>query len=846
MFLWGEYLSMVNIKEINIEDELTYSYLSYAMSVIVGRALPDIRDGLKPVHRRVLYAMKELDNYFDKPYKKSARIVGDVIGKYHPHGESAVYESIVRLAQDFVQRYVLVDGQGNFGSVDGDSAAAMRYTEIRMSELAFYLINDLDYNTVDYVSNYDNTELQPVVLPAMFPNLLINGSSGIAVGMATNIPPHNLSEIIDACIAYINDFEISFEDLMKYVLGPDFPTRAIINGGDGIVNAYTTGRGKICVRAKVKFEFDSLSDKTNIVIFELPYQVNKSKLIERIVYLLKEKKITGIKSLRDESDKDGLRIFIELYKGVNQDVVLNNLYSLSQLEVVIGINMVALVNNKPKLLNLKEIIENFIDHRKEIVYRRTLFKLKKARDKVHILEGLCIALLDINLIVDVIKSSNSVSDIKIKLSQYVIEKNLILQFFSEKDLFLCKHPDFYSCYSTDGYRFSSLQTQSILDLKLYKLVKLEKDKLILDYITIIKEIKTYLNVIENISCLMDVVKNELLCIKEKFGDARKTEIIFFNKKISDYDLIPNDEIIMTLSNDGYIKAQLLEIYQAQKRGGKGKQGTLVKKNDFISNLLITKRHNILLCFSNLGRVYWIDLCKFNLSSRSSKGMPIVNLLSLKNFEKISAILSINDYNSKEFVFMVTKTGLVKRISLLEFSNRRNNGINIIDLCNNDLLVDVCLVELCDEVMLFTKSGKTIRFCSDDVRLTGRAARGVRGIKINKDDCLISLIVLKFSNHILTATNNGYGKKTVLDEFPVTRRGGKGVIGIRLNEKNSYVIGVVATSVNDELILITNKGIFSRIRTNEVSCIGRLTKGVILINLFNDDYLVGIKKFVVNS
>lgn len=837
---------MTNIKEVNIEDELTNSYLSYAMSVIVGRALPDIRDGLKPVHRRILYAMKELENYHYKPYKKSARVVGDVIGKYHPHGESAVYESIVRLAQDFVQRYILIDGQGNFGSIDGDSAAAMRYTEIRMSELAEYLIKDLDYNTVDYISNYDNTEKQPIILPAKFPNLLVNGTSGIAVGMATNIPPHNLSEIINGCLAYIDDSNLTIEDLMKYILGPDFPTKAIINGVDGIFEAYNTGKGKIYIRAKIENESDLLDERTNIIITELPYQVNKSRLIERITALIKEKKIIGIKTLRDESDKDGLRIFIELHKHVNYLVVLNNLYSLSQLEIVFGINMVALVDNKPKLLNLKNIISNFIDHRKEIVYRKTLFQLERARNKIHIIEGLCIAILNIDLIVDLIRSLNSISDIKDKLSSIVWDKNIIVNFFTEKHLLLSKHPKFLHCYSDNGYHFSSLQIQSILDLKLYRLAKLEKNKLINEYNNIIIEIKRYLDIIENNNCLMQEIKEELIFIKEKFGDNRRTEIITSSKKISDYDLIPNDDLIITLSNDGYIKAQLLKLYHAQKRGGKGKLGTLIKKNDFIIRLLITNTHSTLLCFSNLGRVYWIDLYKFKISSRNSKGLPIVNLLPLKKIEKISAILSINDYNNDKFVFMATKSGLVKRIPLYEFSNQRSNGINIIDLYNDDLLIGVEIIDLNDEVMLFTKSGKAIRFSSNDIRLTGRASKGIRGIKIKDNDCLISLIRLKNTSYILTATNTGYGKKTLVQEFPLTKRGGKGVIGIRVNNKNNYVIGVVTVSNNDELILITNKGVFSRIRTNEISCIGRLTKGVTLINLFNSDYLVCIKKLVIES
>ncbi len=832
-----------NIFEVSINDELIQSYISYAMSVIVGRALPDIRDGLKPVHRRILYAMKEMGNTYNNSHKKSARIVGDVIGKYHPHGESAVYESIVRLAQSFTQRYTLIDGQGNFGSIDGDPAAAMRYTEIRMSEISDYLLKDIDYDTVDYVSNYDNTEKQPIVLPAKFPNLLINGTSGIAVGVATNIPPHNLIEVIDACIYYIDNNSCSVDDLIKYVNGPDFPTSAFINGIDGIISAYKTGKGKINIRANVSIDYDKKHDKYFLIVKELPYHVNKAKLIDDIASLVREKKILGISYLRDESDKEGLRIFISLEKGASPNIVLNNLYSLSKLEIVFGINMVALVNGKPKLLNLLDIISSFVNHRREIVYRKTLFQLKKAKDKVHILEGLCIAIINIDGIINILKSVDTASFLKEKLSNIIWNCDDLLNLFDKEVISYCKHPNFNN-FNSDGYILSDIQVNSILDLKLYKLTKLEKNNLFSDYRKLSDEIKDYISLINIESNLVNVIKNEFIFLKNKFGDLRKTKILSLSNEINKFDLIPKEKLIITLSNYGYIKSQYLKNYQAQHRKGRGKSATSVKNDDFIINLLTTNRHSKLLCFSNYGKIYWIDLCEFTIYSRESKGVPIINLLKLESNEKISAILSIESYDKDVFIFMVTKNGLVKRVPLLGFKNQRSNGIIAVDLHNNDILVAAKIVNIDDEIILFSSIGKAIRFSVKDVRSSGRLSKGVIGMRLGKNEFIISLIVVRANKYILAATKNGYGKKTPVSDFPITNRGVKGVIGIKIDNKNGNVIGVEEVSNEDEIMLITNKGVLVRIRTKEVSTTKRIAKGVLLINLFDNEYLVNINKIIL--
>lgn len=823
---------MIKFKEVFIEDELIDSYLNYAMSVIIGRALPDVRDGLKPVHRRTLFVMKELNNKFDKGYKKSARIVGDVIGKYHPHGETAVYDSIVRLSQSFVQRYPLIDGQGNFGSIDGDPAAAMRYTEIRMSEFSEYLLYDLDFCTVDYVANYDNTEKQPVVLPTMIPNLLVNGSYGIAVGMATSIPPHNLTEIVNACLAFLEESDIGINELMNYVLGPDFPTCGNICGTEGIVDAYKTGRGKVCIKSEVFIE-RSDDGRDCIIVKELPYQVNKSKLIEKIDELGKDKKL-DIKLIRDESDKDGLRIFIEVLKGKDPNTVLNNLYSLTKLQSIFNVNMVALVNNLPRLLNLKDMIRYFIDHRKEVVYRRTKYKLLKLKDKAHVLEGLSVVLLNFDTIIDLITKSRDLVSLKAKLltlpwSMGEIKKEVSSEIFS-----------FLKTFS-EPYMLSKIQVQSILDLKLVKLLKLERDNIISEYVTLSKDIIFHESVLNNDQLINDIIKKELIFIKDKFGDVRKTRIINEIKKLISNDFVSKESIIITLSNNGYIKAQLSEIYQTQHRGGKGKLSVLVKPNDFIQDLLVSDTHSVLLCFSNFGKVYWIDLHNFPLSSRTSKGIPIINLLNLKKDESISAILSNKSSENDEYIFMVTKKGLVKRVLLDEFRNQRSNGLIAIDLSSGDLLVDVKLVKASDEIILFSNSGRAIRFFSKDVRCTSRSSKGIIGMRLKEFNSVISLIVLEKKSYILTATEHGYGKRTKIDEYPITKRGGKGVIGVRVDKKSGEVVKVEKVFDDDDLLLITTNGIISRIKINEISCIGRNTKGVFLINLSDGERLVSIKK-----
>lgn len=832
---------MNTINNVNIEDELSKSYLDYAMSVIVGRALPDVRDGLKPVHRRILFSMKELGNVYCGDYKKSARVVGDVIGKYHPHGESAVYDSIVRLAQPFVQRYCLIDGQGNFGSIDGDSPAAMRYTEIRMSEIADYLLKDLDFNTVDYIPNYDNTEKQPVILPSMIPNLLVNGSSGIAVGMATNIPPHNISEVIDACLVVLKNPSISIDKLLFYIKGPDFPTCANIVGFDGILNAYKTGKGKIFIKANCFFEDDLKTGRKNIIINELPYQVNKAKLIEKISFLIKEKKIDGICSMRDESDKDGLRIFISVNKDLDPNVVLNSLYLSTQLQVVFNINMVALVDECPKVFNLKRLIECFINHRKEIVYRRTHFKLCKARDKFHLLEGLLISLLNIDEIVCLIKSSNSLSYLKSELLKKYWPADGIFKHLSNDLVELCKVQNSEYGFTFDGYKFSYLQVNSILDLKLSRLAKLEFDLLVRDCIDLYTDIKYYLNILNDNKTLISVIEEELLFIKNKFGDSRKTRILLDKDIVDNQSIDLKKDVIVTLSFLGYFKIQFSDIYHSQHRGGKGKLATFVKEDDYIYDLVVSDNHSILLCFSNFGRFFTMDMSKFSISSRLSKGIPIVNLLKLESFEKINLMLSIKTFYDDKFIFMVTKLGYTKRVLLSEFKSNRNSGLISIKLLKEDTLVDVRVVSSKDEVILFTNKGKCIRFLADSVRCSSRQSGGVRGIKLKSEELVVSFIVVKDGCYILTSTLNGYGKRTLISEYPLIGRGGKGVIDIKIDKKNGNVVKVDSVIDEDELILITNRGTLVRMKVSEVSCFGRNTKGVLLINLSKNEHLVSIKK-----
>ena len=815
----------MSLVSINIEEELKQSYLDYAMSVIVGRALPDVRDGLKPVHRRVLYAMYELSNDWNKPYKKSARIVGDVIGKYHPHGDTAVYDAIVRMAQTFSLRHMLIDGQGNFGSIDGDSPAAMRYTEIRMAKITQELLADLEKETVNFLPNYDETEFIPEVLPTKVPNLLINGTSGIAVGMATNIPPHNLGEIIDGCLQLISNPSITIDELMRYIPGPDFPTAGIINGRAGIVEAYKTGKGKIYIRGRFNVETQESTGKQSIIIYELPYQVNKAKLIEKIAELVKEKRLEGISGLRDESNKDGMRVVIELKRGESVDLIVNNLYSNTQLQCAFGINMVALVANQPKLLNLKTILECFIQHRREVVIRRTEYDLKVSREKAHILEGLSVAILNIDPIIALIKASKNPLEAKESLINTVWNNN-----------------------QNSEYKLSEIQAQAILDLKLHRLTGLEQDKIIKEHKELIDKIAEYLTILQDPNKLMKVIEQELLIIKQQFFDKRRTEIISLHQDFSTLDLIAEENVVVTLSQTGYIKSQVLDLYQAQRRGGKGKIAATVKEEDYISKLLIANTHDTLLCFSNLGKVYWLQVHQIPNATRTSKGKPIINLLTLEEKEQISAILPIKIFDTKQFIFMATKFGTVKKVPLEAFKRQRSSGIIAIDLAENDSLIGVELIGENEDVMLSSDAGKAVRFSSSSIRSMGRSAKGVRGIRLKPDQYLISLIVLKETGTILTATQNGYGKRTEIVEFPVVGRGGQGVKAIQANTRNGKVIGALQVNDTDELMMITDQGTLSRIRVKEISVISRNTKGVKLINLSNDEILVGIQRVdeVVNE
>lgn len=835
------------INPINIEDELKQSYLDYAMSVIIGRALPDVRDGLKPVHRRVLFAMNELGNDWNKPYKKSARIVGDVIGKYHPHGDTAVYETIVRMAQPFSMRYMLVDGQGNFGSVDGDPPAAMRYTEVRMAKIAHMLLSDLDKNTVEFVPNYDESEMLPLVLPTRVPNLLINGSSGIAVGMATNIPPHNLNEVINACLALIENPELSLAQIMEHIPGPDFPTAGIINGRSGIVEGYKTGRGKVYVRGKVEVEVDDKSGRQSIIITELPYQVNKARLIEKIAELIKEKKIEGIAGLRDESDKDGMRVVIELRKGEVAEVIINNLYSQTQLQTVFGINMVALVDGQPKVLDIKEVLKCFIQHRRQVVSRRTKYELTKARERAHILEGLGIALVNIDPIIALIKAAKTPQDAKQALVEQVWPAGKVIEMLDRSGVDVCRPQDLPKHYGLtgDNYHLSPVQAQAILDLRLHKLTSLEQDKIMEEFREIIKKIEEYLEILANESVLMKVIRDELVEIKEEFGDARRTQIISDQQDLSLEDLITEEDMVVTLSNSGYAKAQPLDTYQAQRRGGKGKMATAIKDEDFIAKLLVANTHDTLLCFSSLGKVYWMKVHQLPVAGRASKGKPIVNLLPLQEGEQINAILPIRQYEEGKGVFMATANGTVKQVALTEFQRPRANGIIAIDLDADDRLIGVNITDNnggC-EALLSSTSGKAIRFACEDVRCMGRTARGVRGIKLQQGQKVVSLEILQpgSGGAILTATANGFGKRTAIEEFSTIGRGGQGVISIQTTERNGPVIGALQVFDGDELMLISDQGTLVRIRVDEISVVGRNTQGVKLINLSENEHLVAIQR-----
>jgi len=833
------------ILPINIEDEMRQSYLAYSMSVIVGRALPDVRDGLKPVHRRVLYAMRVLGNDWNKPYKKSARVVGDVIGKYHPHGDTAVYDTIVRMAQPFSLRYMLVDGQGNFGSVDGDAPAAMRYTEVRMSKIAHELLADLDKETVDFTPNYDESEHEPALLPAKIPNLLINGSSGIAVGMATNIPPHNLTEVINACLATIETPEIDIQSLMGIMPGPDFPTAGIINGARGIAEAYATGRGKIYVRGRTHVE-TSAKGKESIIVTELPYQVNKARMLERIAELVKDKKLDGISGLRDESDKDGMRMVIELRRGEVAEVMLNNLYKQTQLQNVFGINMVALVDGQPRILNLKQILDAFIRHRKEIVTRRTIYDLRKAREKAHEREGLAIALANIDPIIALIKAAANPAQAKEQLITTAWEPGAVVQMIEKAGAELsadASRPDNLGKEFglRDGkYYLSESQAQAILNMRLHRLTGLEHEKIIAEYEELLLLIAELLAILASEVRLMEVIRDELIEMRDQYGDDRRTEIISSQEDLTIEDLITEEDVVVTLSHEGYAKSQPLSTYSAQRRGGKGKAATSVKDEDFIDKLFVANTHDTILCFSSTGKVYWLKVFELPQAGRTARGKPIVNLLPLSEDERINAILPIREYTEDKFILFATANGTVKKTPLTDFSRQRASGIIAVEIREGDKLVGVELTELGQDVMLFSSSGKAIRFNESDVRSMGRASVGVRGIKLKENQKVISLVIAT-DGYVLTATENGFGKRTSASDYPVHGRGGMGVISIQTSDRNGDVIGAVPVSNDDEIMLITTNGTLVRTRVPEISEMGRNTQGVRLIRLSENEKLSGLEQ-----
>ena len=856
-----------NVTPVSIEEELKSSYLDYAMSVIVGRALPDVRDGLKPVHRRVLYSMDQNGNTYNKAHIKSARVVGDVIGKYHPHGDSAVYDTIVRMAQPFSLRYMLVDGQGNFGSVDGDSPAAMRYTEVRMQKITQELLTDLDKETVDFSPNYDGKEMIPDVLPTKIPTLLVNGSSGIAVGMATNIPPHNLAEVLDGCLAYVDNEEITIDELMQYIPGPDFPTAAIINGRKGIEEAYKTGRGKVYVRAKAEIEKND-RDREQIVITELPYQVNKKTLIEKIAELVKDRKLEGISEIRDLSKED-IRVIIEIKRDAVAEVVLNHLYSLTQMQVTFGINMVALDHGQPKLLNLKQIIAAFIKHRREVITRRTVFDLRKACDRAHILEGLAVAQANIDKIIDLIRNSKTRAEAEQKLldTEWTAGDSAQMLAFAER----IKYPHgLPTKLGQEGnvYRLSEVQTKAILELQLHRLTSLEKEKIFDEYNEIIDIINEYLYILNSAERLKEVLCEELEKVKADFADERRTEITTASGDINLEDLIAQEDVVVTLSHEGYVKYQPLTDYEAQRRGGKGKSATKMKEEDFIERLLVANTHDTILCFSSRGRLYWLTVYQLPQASRGSRGRPIVNILPLNENERITAILPITTYEDNKFVIMATAGGMVKKIALTEFSRPRSSGIIALNLRDEDELIGVDITDGNNEIMLFSSQGRVVRFDENAVRAMGRAAAGVRGIKLaltneisddesaveNEDvseehddtldlniDKVVSLVVPKNQGEILTATQHGYGKRTALDEYPTKSRNTKGVISIKVSERNGKVVAAAQVEENDQIMLITDAGTLVRTRVNEVSIVGRNTQGVRLIRTAENEQLVSLER-----
>ena len=828
---------------VNIEDEMRQSYMDYAMSVIVGRALPDARDGLKPVHRRVLYAMQEANNVHNRPYVKCARVVGDVMGKYHPHGDSAIYDTLVRMAQDFSLRYPLIDGQGNFGSVDGDAPAAMRYTECRLDRIAADLLADIDMETVDFAPNYDGKEQEPTVLPSRVPNLLVNGSSGIAVGMATNIPPHNLREVIAACVAMVDNPDIDVEGLMAHVPGPDFPTAGIINGSAGIRQAYRTGRGRIYVRAKADID-NSDEDNPVIVISELPYQVNKARLLEKIAELVKDKKIEGIRSdgLRDESDKDGMRVVIELKRGESAEVLLNNLYQQTQMQSVFGINIVALIDGQPKTLNLRDLIDCFLRHRREVVTRRTLFELRKARERAHILEGLAVALANIDPVIELIKASPTPAEAREKLMAQSWAPGMVMEMLeragSDASRPLDLPPEFG--LKEDGYHLSERQAKEILEMRLQRLTALEQDKILDEYREILARIDDLLDILRRPERLMEVIRDELTEIDNQYGDERRTRIEQTMEDLSLEDLISEEDVVVTLSHAGYAKSQSLDVYRSQRRGGKGKTATTTRDEDFVDKIFVANTHDTLLSFSNHGKVYWLKVYEVPQAGRTARGRPLVNLLPLAEGERITAVLPIKEFDPELFIVMATASGLVKKTSLDNFSRPRASGIIAVDLVDDDHLVGVALTQGASDVMLVSSAGKAIRFSETAVRPMGRTARGVRGIRMAGEHEVISLIAIDGDGTVLLATANGYGKRTRYEDFPTKGRGGQGVIAIQANDRNGDVIGAVSVTDDDEIMLISDRGTLVRTPVEGVSVIGRNTQGIRLINVGDDECLVGVE------
>ena len=831
------------IVPVNIEDELKQSYLDYAMSVIVGRALPDVRDGLKPVHRRALFAMNELSNDWNKAYKKSARVVGDVIGKYHPHGDSAVYETIVRMAQPFSLRYMLVDGQGNFGSVDGDRAAAMRYTEIRMTKIAHALLEDLEKDTVDFAPNYDETEQIPVVLPTRVPTLLVNGSSGIAVGMATNIPPHNLTEVVKGCLALIDNEEITVEELMEYIPGPDFPTGAIINGRAGIIEAYRTGRGRIYMRARADIEIDEKTRRETIIVTEIPYQLNKARLIERIAELVKEKKLEGISELRDESDKDGLRIVIELKRGETGDVVLNNLYAQTQMQNVFGINVVALVDGQPKILKLKQMLEAFVRHRREVVTRRTIYLLRKARERAHTLEGFAIALANIDEIIALIKTSSTPADAREALVAKGWDPGSVVKMLDRAGPEAARPEWLEDQFGLrDGqYFLSPEQAKDILELRLHRLTGMEHDKIIEEFAVKLDEIADYQDILGDINRLMSVIREEMEAVVEEFGDERRTEIIESMHDLTIEDLITEEDRVVTISHGGYAKTQPLSDYQAQRRGGMGKSATAVKDEDFVEHLLVASTHTTILCFTNLGKVYWLKVYQIPIAGRNSRGRPVVNLLPLDEGERISSILPVDEYSENQFVIMATANGTVKKTSLDQYSRPRSVGLRAVDLVEGDHLVGTAIIDGSQDIMLFSSEGKAVRFAETDVRAMGRVSKGVRGMRLPEEHKVISMVIPQTDGFLLTVCENGYGKRTLVGEFPTKGRGGKGMIAIQASERNGPLVGATQLFSGDEIMLISDQGTMVRTRGDEVSVVGRNTQGVRIIRLKENENLVSLAR-----